>query len=273
MPGPRRMALNIRRSSKTSDTGPPRVPSGTRVYAIGDIHGRSDLLDIVLTEIMADAAAARERGLQPVVVFLGDYVDRGPDSAGVVDRLCRLPAGDIQWHFLEGNHESAMQAFLGKPEANGTWFDYGGVETLASYGVEIPPGRRGRITRSGIAVALATALPTAHQQFLDHLDLFVELGDYIFVHAGLRPGIAVEAQSRQDLLWIREPFLSAPAPRGKRVVHGHSITDEPEILPARIGIDTGAYASGRLTCLVLEEANVSVFATKVDRSGVHWVKG
>lgn len=267
------MAVNIRRSSKTSDPGLPQVPSGTRVYAVGDVHGRSDLLDVLLAEILADAATAQGRGLRPIVVFLGDYVDRGPDSSGVVDRLCHLPAGDIQWHFLEGNHESAMQAFLSKPEANGAWIDCGGLETLASYGVALPPGRRGRITRTGVAVSLATALPTAHQQFLDHLDLFVELGDYIFVHAGLRPGIPVEAQSRQDLLWIREPFLSAPPPRGKRVVHGHSITAQPEILPARIGIDTGAYASGRLTCLVLEEANISMFATSVDGAGVHWVKG
>lgn len=238
-----------------------QVPPGLRVYVIGDIHGRSDLLDLVLAEIEADARRATTRGRQCIGVCLGDYVDRGPDSRAVLDRLSLLPTTPVRWSFLEGNHEAALCAFLAAPEQNTRWLEVGGVQTLASFGVSPPDPGDSPSALAETSDALYAALSDRHRRFLDTLENQIELGDYLFVHAGIRPTVPLRAQSRKDLLSIREPFLSSSTLYGRRVVHGHSVTAEPEFRANRIGIDTGAYQSGRLTCLVLEGKNLSLFTT------------
>jgi serine/threonine protein phosphatase 1 len=247
------------------------VPPGLRIYAVGDIHGRSDLLDELLETLRTDACAAADRGEQPIVVFLGDYIDRGPDSRGVLDRLSALTNGPIQWRFLEGNHEMAMRAFLADPLGNQAWLRFGGQPTLASFGIACPeqPDREWLLRA---AAELAERLPSSHHHFLDQLDLLLQWGDYAFVHAGIRPGVPLEAQSRSDLLSIREPFLSARNWHGKRIVHGHTVVAKPIVTPTRIALDTGAYNTGRLTCLVLKDSECAFFATCEDGYGVRWLE-
>lgn len=222
-----------------------RVPAGEAVYAVGDVHGRLDLLTALLGRIAADAAlrpAGRRR-----LVFLGDYIDRGPGSRGVVERLVQGPPPGFEAICLRGNHEQAMLDFLEAPEQAEAWLDFGGEATLRSYGVRPAAPRQMRD-------ALAAVLPAAHLRFLETLDFVHEAGGYLFVHAGIRPGRALEIQHPHDLLWIREAFLESGADHGCVVVHGHSIVPVPEVRSNRIGIDTGAFATGRLTCLVLEGA-------------------
>ncbi len=240
--------------------GPPspaHMPSGLCVYAIGDIHGQCGALDQLISLIEDDAARLRERdGLTSELVFLGDYVDRGPDSRGVLDRLCQLQAKGgrgqgMACRFLLGNHEQALLDFLENPTTGIEWLAYGGAETLHSYGVRaaigtVDPGRCRAMRDS-----LILALPDEHRQFLDGLEPMVVQGDYAFVHAGIRPGRPLADQKLEDLLWIREPFLSWPRPHEKIVVHGHTVVDKPELLANRLGIDTGAYATGVLTAVAL----------------------
>jgi serine/threonine protein phosphatase 1 len=229
---------------------PPGVPAGTRVYAVGDIHGRFDLLGFLLRRIEADLADAPARR---VVVFLGDYVDRGPQSADVLDRLCRPLPGGAEGVFLKGNHEDLMAGFLaGDGDAGAAWLANGGAATLESYGIDAPPIFASPVALDGLAARLRRAMAPAHRRFLDGLALSYALGDYLFVHAGVRPGRPLGEQDPRDLMWIRGPFLDSSADFGAVVVHGHSVSAEPEVKPNRIGIDTGAYRSGRLTCLVLE---------------------
>ncbi|MDR3439957.1 metallophosphoesterase family protein [Telmatospirillum sp.] len=249
-----------------------RVPDGKRLYAIGDIHGRSDLLDEILGTLTTDALASAERGESPTVVFLGDYVDRGPDSRGVLDRLCALRSGPIEWRFLEGNHEMAMRAFMADPVAHKDWLRLGGGTTLASYGIDGPPDPMTESWLLAAAAQLADRLPSSHRSFLDNLDLLLEWGDYAFVHAGIRPGVALHAQSRSDLLSIRAPFIKSHTWHGKRIVHGHTVVRAPVVTPLRIGIDTGAYFSGRLTCLLLKDTECAFFATCDDGYGVQWLE-
>lgn len=234
----------------------PAVPDGQKIYAIGDIHGRLDLLLRLLETIEEDASQATRRGLRPMVVFLGDYVDRGPDSRKVLDHLCGLQDGRITWRFLEGNHEMAMRAFMEAPAAMTQWLRLGGFATLASYGIAPPEQpERSWPDKSWIVSAgssLAERLPERHNRFLDGLEMRAEIGDYLFVHAGVRPGVSLQAQSYFDLLTIREPFLSCQDWHGKRVVHGHSIVREPLLRPERIAVDTGAWMSGRLSAVALE---------------------
>lgn len=226
----------------------PSVPPGVRVYAIGDIHGLAGLLDRLHAAILADIEGY---GGVPLVIYLGDYVDRGDDSAGVLDRLAAGALPGCRCRYLCGNHEATMLDFLKDPTANLGWLKFGGIETLASYGVDVT----GTDRPERLAAALAARLPAAHRRFLLELETQVIVGDYCFVHAGIRPGRPLDRQDPADLLWIREPFLSSEAWHGKRIVHGHTIVDQPDIWPNRIGIDTGAYAGGALTCLVLEDAD------------------
>lgn len=241
---------------------PPHAPAGIRIYAVGDIHGEIALLDDMLRQIQADAAQAVAAGLRPVVVFLGDYVDRGADSRAVIDRLAGLDDGGVDWRFLSGNHEAALLAFLDQPDLNGAWLAYGGAAAVASYGVMPPaPGASPSRLRA-CRDALRQALPDRHLSFLQNLQSYAILGDYVFVHAGLRPGVAIKDQDVRDLWAIRDEFLNFPVWHGNMVVHGHTISDGPDVLPWRIGIDTGAYASGRLCCLVAEGEHVRfLFAT------------
>lgn len=228
----------------------PRVPEGTRVYAVGDVHGRLDLLTFVLARIAEDAADAPARR---VLVGLGDYIDRGPDAAGVLERLTAGPPPGFEAVLLKGNHEDSLLRFLaGDDRAAVSWLGNGGRETLDSYGIEPPPRWAELVDFGALRRALRQAVPAAHLALLSRLAACHREGGYLFAHAGVRPGVDLDTQSPDDLMWIREPFLSSDADLGAVVVHGHSITPEPVVRSNRIGIDTGAYQTNRLTCLVLE---------------------
>jgi serine/threonine protein phosphatase 1 len=232
----------------------PRVPAGVRVYAIGDIHGRSDLLDRMHALINADLQE------DPVpsahVVYLGDYIDRGPDSYGVLERLA---TGQLmsQATLLSGNHEQMLLQFLEDESAGFAWRRLGGLETMLSYGVV--GGKAPGLV--GLSRELKASLPAHHLKFLRRLKKTVAIGDYFFCHAGVRPGVPLERQRDEDVLWIRGEFLWSTADFGKIVVHGHSPVDKPDFRSNRINIDTRAYATGRLTCLVLDGAERRVFST------------
>jgi serine/threonine protein phosphatase 1 len=230
---------------------PGKVPEGRAVYAIGDIHGRLDLLEDLLRRVRDDAthhAADGERTL----VFLGDYIDRGPASRGVVDRLVREPLPGFTTIHLMGNHEEAMLAFLDGSSDGLDWLSYGGLETLLSYGVPLRTLPNSLEVAEELRRALAAKVPQAHVDFLRRCALRHGIGDYVFVHAGVRPGVALGKQTPNDLLWIRDDFLRTRVPLPRHVVvHGHTIVDLPQNRGHRINIDTGAFISGRLTCLVL----------------------
>lgn len=226
------------------------APAGEVVYAIGDIHGRADLLDQLLGEIGADIAAHPDVGAR--MVTLGDYIDRGAESRRVIDRLIDLQRdGRFRMTALRGNHEEAMLGFLHEPETGPSWCEFGGRETLLSYGVIAPRGRR-REDWVAARDALLAALPEAHLRFLAGLDAYAQFGDYVFVHAGLKPRVPLERQVAEDMLWIREEFLDAPPWSAQVVVHGHTPSTEPMEAPGRIGVDTGAYATSILTAVRLE---------------------
>lgn len=224
-------------------------PAGTvRIYAVGDIHGRLDLLRALYGRIEQDA------GDSPCpcrIVFLGDYVDRGPDSAGVIDFLLGGVDRRFDPVFLKGNHEDLWRRFLDEPEIGPAWFDTGGIMTVVSYGIREGLARRAA-DFPAIAQRLRQAMPAAHHAFLDGLALSHRSGDYLFAHAGIRPRVPVERQDPQDLMWIRREFLGAGEFGGLCVVHGHSQVADAVDLPHRISVDTGAYHSGRLTCAVLD---------------------
>ena len=226
-----------------------RCPDGMRVYAIGDIHGRVDLLIRMHAMILADARA--RAGLAPTVVYLGDYVDRGSGSFEVIEFLLHEPLPGFTSIYLMGNHEDMMLRFLdGPPTLN--WLANGGIATLASYGVRAAGPIVYLADLDLVRRELRASVPPAHMRFLLGLNLMHVAGDYVFVHAGVRPGVDLEAQAPTDLLWIRDKFLDSRKDHGKVVIHGHTITEEPEIRANRIGIDTGAFVTDKLTCLVLE---------------------
>jgi serine/threonine protein phosphatase 1 len=230
---------------------PASVPHGHAVYAVGDIHGRADLLEELLDRILAEAARHAD-DQHRWLILLGDYIDRGPSSRAVVERLLHDPLPGFDTVRLLGNHEEALLDFLDGRSDGRDWLSFGGLETLVAYGVPL----RGNLDAEGreteLRAALSVAVPQAHRAFYRSCLLHHTVGDYLFVHAGVRPGISLEAQRRTDLLWIRDDFLRArSALPGKVVVHGHTICDLPQDLGHRINVDTGAFASGRLTCLVL----------------------
>lgn len=232
---------------------PGRVPGGVRVFAIPDIHGRADLLERALDAIDVDLARAGDGLDRSVAVFLGDYIDRGPRSRRVLDILTNgLPKG-LETVFLKGNHEDFVLSFLDGQGDPAGWLFNGGTETLASYGVPVPDTAflTGE-SENHLREALLDALPEKHMVFLRNLRLSHREGDYLFVHAGVRPGVPFEYQTAEDLLWIRGPFLTSDADFGAIVVHGHTITPRPLILTNRIALDTGAVEHGRLTCGVFE---------------------
>ncbi|MHA1112880.1 MAG: metallophosphoesterase [Alphaproteobacteria bacterium] len=242
-------------AARGNPTRRARPPAGTRVYAVGDIHGRADLLDELHRMIAEDAAgvAAARR----VVVYLGDYIDRGFESRRVLDILIDAPLDGFEAVHLLGNHEQALLDFLADVGTGPAWMSFGGDATLVSYAVGLP-AKLDRRSRLEVARAdLKRRLPDAHLDFLRNLALYHVEGDYLFVHAGIRPGVALEKQSREDMIWIRDAFLNSSVDHGRIVVHGHTIHPDlgaPDMQTNRIGIDTGAYASGRLTCLVLDGA-------------------
>jgi len=225
-----------------------RVPNGTRIYAIGDIHGRDDLLTQMGERIARDLRQATfERAF---TIFLGDYIDRGPGSPKVLERL----SGD-DWPTpivaLAGNHEDLLRGFLEDDGVLDIWRTLGGLETIHSYGVDVRSAMRGRDFKA-IRQAFAARFPPTHRHFLETLKLSVAIGDYFFCHAGVRPGVPLNLQERYDLLNIRDTFLSSEVEHSKLVVHGHTPSMNPAVHTNRIGIDTAAYLTHCLTCLVLE---------------------
>jgi serine/threonine protein phosphatase 1 len=228
------------------------VPEGIRVYAVGDIHGRADLLDRLTNEIIFDSSEWRRAGGRCVVVYLGDYVDRGPDSFGVIDALLNPPSA-FEPIFLLGNHDQVVLDFLNDASVYRVWREFGAMETLLSYAVR-PPRFDDDGAFEKTREEFEKALPASHLKFLHGLQHYAEIGGYYFAHAGVRPGVALKDQAVADLLWIRGEFLDSSADFGAVVVHGHSPTEEPVVRANRIGVDTGAYVTGRLTAVVLEGA-------------------
>jgi serine/threonine protein phosphatase 1 len=230
----------------------PRVPAGKRIYAIGDVHGRADLLSTLLRRI--DVDLEQKSIAEPVQIFLGDYIDRGPSSRQVIDLLItRRQAHEVM--FLKGNHEACAFQFLSDHRVLSEWRNFGGIDTLLSYGVA-PTLRDDPQSQQEIAIALRHAMPDSHRRFIEGLALSFTCGDFFFAHAGVRPGVPLHKQSQRDLLWIRDDFLLHEEDFGKIIVHGHTPSREPDIRPNRINIDTGAYATGRLTCIVLERDEI-----------------
>lgn len=237
---------------------PARAPEGARIYAIGDVHGRFDLMGRLLRLIEDDAARPRPGQPAPrriAVVFLGDYLDRGPQSREVVERLMQGapesgPLAGADWICLKGNHEEQAVRFIDDVSAGAPWCRNGALATLHSYAGAIPDGQESDM--AALQLLWSRTLPPAHLRFLARLPVMHREGDYLFAHAGIRPGVAIEDQEPADLLWIRDDFLHDPRPLGAVVVHGHTPGPVPEVRPNRIGVDTRAYASGNLTAVVLE---------------------
>jgi serine/threonine protein phosphatase 1 len=227
----------------------PSLPEGYRVYAIGDIHGREDLLFEMFDKI--DRHEHAHPGTQSIEIYLGDYVDRGPRSRETVDLLiARRRVRDAV--LLSGNHETYVLEFLREPKVLGAWRHYGGIETLMSYGLR-PSLNPDADEQAALSAQFASFMPSEHVDFYQSLTLSFTLGDFFFVHAGVKPGVRLDAQEEQDLLWIREEFLFHEDRYEKMIVHGHTPVREPEFRRNRINIDTGAYATGRLTCLMIED--------------------
>jgi serine/threonine protein phosphatase 1 len=246
----------------------PEIPAGAkgyRAYVVGDIHGRLDLLDQLLEKIHSDIAAREPRDV--LLVFVGDLIDRGPSSAQVVERLRTYSRPGVRTVFLLGNHEEVLLRIVqGDSSLLASWLHFGGVQCLESYGVDT---RRFRgMSESQIMAAVRDAIPPEHVEFLSGFVDTCRFGDYLFVHAGIRPGVEVEQQSQSDLRWIREPFLLDDTDHGVVVVHGHTISPEVEERPNRIGIDTGAFATGVLTALAIEGTERWYLDTRVPAAAV-----
>lgn len=229
------------------------------IYAVGDIHGRLDLLTALEARIRADIQAQRKPAL---LIYLGDYIDRGSESRGVIEHLSRRPKLCGREIFLRGNHEQVLLDFLSGADILEAWCQFGGLETLASYGLypalPLTPDQRKSLRQS-----LRAALPPHHRQFLSKTRRCFESGRYFFAHAGVNPDVSLRQQSAADLLWIREPFLNSTSQFEKRVVHGHSPAAWPEILPNRINVDTGAYYTGQLSCAVLEGPSCRILSASL----------
>jgi serine/threonine protein phosphatase 1 len=219
-----------------------------RLYIIGDIHGRSDLLDRIVDEINRDI---NEFGWQEsLTITLGDYVDRGPDSRGVLDRLSRNPF-PTDYIALKGNHEAIFEEFVNQPSVASHWRDLGGLETLHSYGVPMDNLMLGKGFEEA-ARALSAVIPEAHRTFLGSLKTHISIDNCFLCHAGVRPNVPLDRQNANDLLWIRDEFLNSRQSFGKMIIHGHTPNEWPEVRPNRVNLDTGAFATGRLTCLVID---------------------
>jgi serine/threonine protein phosphatase 1 len=242
-------------------------PGDRLVYAIGDIHGRDDLLAPLLEKIGEDVSALKPEA-PAVVVFLGDYVDRGAASKLVIERIITLrKESGFEVRSLKGNHEAALLAFLSDPKAGPAWAEHGGSQTLASYSVSPPNLRANLADWDRAREQLVKAMSGAHLAFLNGLELTATYGDYLFVHAGVRPGTPLSAQRERDLLWIREEFLRAKRPFDKVIVHGHTPEEAAFVGTDRIGVDTGAYATGLLTAVRLNGADRTLMQVRATRTG------
>ncbi|MEQ8405941.1 MAG: metallophosphoesterase family protein [Oceanicaulis sp.] len=236
------------------------APPDHLIYAVGDVHGRADLLDELLSRIDAD-----RRGEDAELIFLGDYVDRGGNSAVVLDMLIEeRRKGRFATTFLKGNHEAVMLDFLVDAAAGPAWGRYGGLDTLLSYGVE-PPQGGDRAQWETARRTFASVLPAIHREFLEGLELWAERGCYFFAHAGVNPHRPLADQSEADLIWIRGPFLDSERKLERIIVHGHSPEPEAHADERRIGVDTGAYATGVLTAAKLHAGRVTFVQTGPER--------
>jgi len=238
----------FKRARKQPKPLTPLLAEGHRIYCVGDIHGRADLLEKLHGKILADACGFQG---EKTVVYLGDYIDRGEASREVIEILLSESLDGFNPVFLRGNHEQALLNFLDNPLQASAWLHFGGREALASYGVALAyiPTQN---DIPGLAEQFRDALPTSHKTFTETTRTHWHCGGYYFVHAGIRPGVGLERQSVMDQLMIRDEFLFSNRDHGAIIVHGHTITPEVELLPNRIGIDTGAYDTGVLSCVVLE---------------------
>lgn len=240
---------------------PPRAAKfaeGRVGYAVGDIHGRADLLALLLDRLEACAEVDQRPAGAPFLIFLGDYVDRGPESHTVIELLLSGRPAGYERRYLRGNHEQIMQAFMDDPVATRAWVLQGGAETMLAYGVTPPsPMTATEEDWHAAATALRAAVPQTHIDFLNGLERYVALGDYAFVHAGVDPARSLEQQADEDLYWARERFIASRRPFSHRVVHGHTPVDKPYVDERRIAVDTGAYASGTLTAARFEDEDVS----------------
>jgi serine/threonine protein phosphatase 1 len=243
-----------------------RFPDGRVGFAVGDIHGRADLLTEMLSLLEERAAEERRQNGEPIVVFLGDYVDRGPNSAAVIELLVSGRPRGFHRHCLKGNHEQSMLDFMEAPLENRAWLLQGGAETLVAYGVQPPPpvGAQDEDWTS-VAEMLKARVPQAHLDFLNGLERYVAYGDYAFVHAGVDAARTLEEQTDDDLYWSRDRFIASRRRFSHRVVHGHTPVDRPYADDRRIAVDTGAYASGTLTAARFEGTEVA-FLSVSDRN-------
>jgi serine/threonine protein phosphatase 1 len=244
------------------DSG-PSGPKRHRAYVVGDVHGCLEQLELLLSQI--EAEISRQPQAKVSIIFLGDVVDRGPASAQVVERLRTLSIPRTTVHFVMGNHEEVMLRVIdGNTDMLRSWLKFGGSETLRSYGVD-PKGLTS-LSSEDLSARLHQAIPSAHRRFLAGFADSIAFGDYVLVHAGIRPGIELAEQSQSDLRWIRDPFLEDTTDYGFVVVHGHTIINDVEVTPNRIGIDTGAFCTGTLTALAIDGRKRWLIQTSGDRA-------
>ena len=239
------------------------APEGVVLYVVGDVHGRVDLLLGLLRKIAFDAAR-NETDTRRELIFLGDYVDRGPDSRGVIDLILSTEAERDFWQVtaLKGNHEAALLQFLDDPNFWPMWSEFGARETLLSYGVSPPVRGSDETDWLRASRQLNEALPDDHRAFLQGLELVADRGDYLCVHAGVRPGVPLDQQGEEDLLWIRDDFLRSEKRLSKVIVHGHTPSEEAYVGAHRIGVDTGAYATSVLTAIKLKDAEQTLIQAR-----------
>jgi serine/threonine protein phosphatase 1 len=247
------------RATPTGETPLWRAADDVRLYAIGDIHGRDDLLAPLLAQIEADAETSTAR--RKILVFLGDLIDRGPASREVIERCMALANGPFECIFLCGNHEQLLlDVWAGKSGAISTFHRAGARATLISYGVD--PDDYDRWDFAELQRQTRMVIPPSHIEFIRLFPYFYQNGDYLFVHAGIRPDVALAAQRREDMIWIRQDFTASGVNHGLMVVHGHSMSTDVELRSNRIGIDTGAYASDVLTSIVIEGDQYAFLSTR-----------
>ena len=255
-------ALRNKMKGKKAKVPPAAIPDGQRIYAIGDIHGRLDLFEALIDAIEADDA--RRGRANTTIILLGDLIDRGPDSAGVV-RRARKWRKERHVRILGGNHEDMFLRSFDERDVLRHFIRHGGKETLLSYGVTRKDYRGS--TLDELQALMNEYVPEKHRRFVEGFEDAVLVGDYLFVHAGIRPGVALDEQTQHDMRWIREPFLGHKKAHGPVVVHGHTISDDPEDLGNRIGLDTGAFRSGRLTAIVLEGTERTYIEARETKKG------
>ncbi|MDV7339289.1 metallophosphoesterase family protein [Terasakiella sp. A23] len=252
--------LTRQSNHSTQQLDSAQTNSGDRIYAIGDIHGRADLVEKLLQNIFLDINQCNDKK-NIKLVFLGDYVDRGLHSKQVIEILSQPAPANIEYVFIKGNHEEAMLNFLDSPDRASEWLQYGGTETLLSYGASMKAGKLSAKDLKEVAENLLNQMPEQHVRFLTDLQDSYENGGYFFTHAGIDPKTPLSSQKGKHLRWIREDFIHEKQLYEKVIVHGHTITNDALLLNNRIAVDTGAYYSGKLTCIVLDGSEKRIIHT------------